>query len=350
VLSLSAAHRTLLSSWLPIDPSGARGLLYEMFFGAAHGDGAIDAARLGVLLDEVRAVRARYAGRPSILTAPVPVTGDDAPTRPVGDGSALSQWERAWLVVEREATDEAAFAALQELVWSRDALDAAGVFVLVSPSLDRARERVRLLAALPSATWIRANADRSPWVHWLAGSAPLPTVSAQPGDFAVVAALKGDWAECDALTHKRARRHYPRAIRIGPQELMLPQLLRQIWSHHTTGKPALDVLRKSLASLFTHWGRETRDRWHAGTEVAARLPLLGMIAALTKDEPLALLYGQRALNAHLVTPPAKTFTLPADVSAAYDAYEALLAEAHARGGRWRRSDALHLGLTLTPIE
>jgi hypothetical protein len=216
-------------------------------------------------------------------------------------------------------------------------LHIAGVVLLASASIDEARQRARALAALPSTTWIEGMHDRGPWVQWLAGQSPLPKVSATPDDEAVVALLEGDWDDCERLTPARNRRHYPRPIRVGPERLMHWQVMRQIWLVSVGIGPDVSVLKKSLSTLFSHWGREKSDPWYAGIGVGSRLPLLGLIAGITHEDPLSLLYAQRQLNRHLMEPPARTFTMPADVDEAFAAYEALLTEAIAHGGRFTRS-------------
>src|SRR5690349_4398361 len=101
-LALTPAQRALLDHWLPMNPEGARGLLFESSYPP------LDQARLEKLLREVRAMRERFAGTPSMLIAPVPLKGNGAPQRPFGDGDKLSRWEIAWLVVDGEPTHEGA--------------------------------------------------------------------------------------------------------------------------------------------------------------------------------------------------------------------------------------------------
>jgi hypothetical protein len=309
---VTPAQRALLSRWLPMNPDGARGLLMELFYPP------LDAARVASVLSEVREQRAHFVGAPSLLVAPVPIHG------------ALSPWQIAWLVVDREPTDAAAFAALRARLSWKSALDVFGALLLTSDSLEIAQRRAALASTLPSSTWLEGAHDNAPWAMWLLGASPLPTTSAT-GDLAVTAALSGRWHDVDKLLPKKVRRSYPRAVRIGPRELMHAQLLRA-----------------SLENLFRHWGRETRDEWHDGIDVARRLPLLGLIAALAQVDPLALLYDQRRHNAHLLAPPPRTFTLPVDVDAAFAAFEAVLESARAHGGTHAREGGTADALSLRP--
>lgn len=309
----------------------------------------LDPLTLERLRAEVRAMRARYRGTPSVLNAPFAMRGNGGPPRPVEDGPGHSLWEWAWLIIDRESNPADAFAALREEYKGHPVLHIVGVVLLASATLDEARERARVLASLPATTWQEGMNDRGPWVKWLAGQRPLPPVSATPGDDAVVAALEGDWARCTRLTHVRDREPQSSAIPIGDEQVMHVQLLRQIWSRHKRHSPDVDVLKKSLATIFSHWGRTTSDACYAGIAVGSRLPLLGMIARLAEMDPLALLFEQRQLNRHLMEPPARAFTLPKDVDDAYAAYEALLTEAITHGGTFTRAPDLQAGVTLVPV-
>lgn len=322
---LSGVQRNLLGAWLPANPDGARGLLMEYMFPD------LDAAGIERILHEVCEIRARFAGTPSLLVAPAPMIGQ---IHSVGDGSYLSYWERAWLLIDREPDTPTQLAALREH-FTGDPLDTLGVFLLASPSLEVAGERVHFAATLPADAWRFEGRDRAPWVHWLAGTQPLPNTA---DDQAVTAALQGDWAKCSDLMPDRVKRAYPSKIRATSQDLMHGQMLRQLWMHAKTKKPSLKVLGGSLNTLFSHWGYNVRSAWHAGMNVKSRLPLLGMVARLTKQQPLELLHLQRVGIPHLIKPPPRTFTLPREVDDALETYERILATALAAGGPLKQVD------------
>jgi hypothetical protein len=350
--AVNPAQRALLATWLRNSTTGARGVLCEAVFPE------MDAPVLDLLVREVRATHARYRGTPSVLIAPVPElvrgNGND-PVRPASDAlddGRLSLWERAWLAAHADPAAEPFDAFINMRVELFDlqlpVLDATGVFLLTSASLDVARERARALAASterPTLMWMEGDNDRGPWIHWLAGTAgaTLPTVAATAADGDdVLAALRGEWSQVNELTPLRERRTHQRPLRVAAEATMLAHMLRQLWTHREGAGPAVDVLRKSLAVLFSHWGSTPSDPWHAGLRVGARVPLLGLVAHFAAAsgqpvDPLALLYEQRAHNPHLVTPPARTFTLPPEVDDAFAAYEALLDEALALGGRFTRA-------------
>jgi hypothetical protein len=373
--AVNPAQRALLASWVRHSP---RAMLCDATFPE------IDERVLNMVLGEVRATHERYRGTPSVLIAPVPelLRGNgngnrdgDGPVRPASDAldGRLSLWERAWLAAHADPSAQAydAFINMRvELVdFQLPVLDHAGVFVLTSASLDVARERARALAAStdrPTLMWMEGDNDRGPWIHWLAGTpgATLPTIGATSADGDdVLAALRGEWAQVNELTPLRERRTHQMPIRVAAEATMLAQMLRQIWTHREGAGPAAGVLRKSLAVLFSHWGSTPTDPWHAGLRVGARLPLLALVAHFSSVagdvvDPLTLLYEQRAHNPHLVTPPTRTFTLPPAVDEAFTAYEALLEEAIALGGRFTRAfhdgghtlRLVHLGPAPTPTE
>jgi hypothetical protein len=297
-----------------------------------------DAASLASALAEVQQTRAQLAGSPSLLL------------KPYGIGEDLSDWQVAWLIADRAATDEQALAELRARFDYGDALDAFGIFILASASLEQARARVAL-AAKESWKERLSNDDRSAWVRFFAGAESLPKDGATSRHyFEVVGALNGDWAEVDRRLPKRVRRDYPRAIRVGPDEVMREQLMRQLWMHHRRGKPIAAVLRASLQSLFTHWGRRTSDDRYSGRAVAARLPFVGLVAAVTKEEPLALFYEQRQWNQHLMSPPPRTFTVPEDVDDALAAYESVLARVVATGKSFQRTSGVGADLSLVAVD
>lgn len=336
-LTLPGAQRFLLGPWLTTNPTGARGLLYEPQFAT------LDSGLLEHLRAEVRSMRARYGGAPSILISPVLARGDGGPARPESDGPGISWWERAWLIIDRAQTEGRhadAFAAIRTAYSNSPILDIVGIFLLASADLDEARERARALAALPPTTWQEGMNDRGPWVQWLAGAAPLPNVSASTSEdgAAVVKALAGDWAACHDLTPTKHRHVHLQPIAVDDEHVMRWRLLRQIWRHERRLGPEVDVLRKSLNTLFSHWGRTKDDVWHNGVGVGSRLPLLALVARIARvdHDPLPLLYEQRQVNPHLTQPPARTFTLPKDVDDAYAAYDAMLSAAIAHGGVFTR--------------
>lgn len=373
--AVNPSQRALLATWLRNSATGARGALFEQAFPE------MDAQALDLLLREVRATHAKYRGAPSVLIAPVPeqLRGSSnarGPVRPVSDGLEwrLSLWERAFIAANADVPAAASNESIAQLA-GNDAerlkavaaftdlrvelfdlfglfpkppvLDTAGVFLLTSTSLDEARARASAIAftTRTSLMWTEGGNDRDPWIHWLAGTpgATLPTVAATDADSpAVLAALRGEWAQVNELTPLKERRTHLRPIRVASEETMLTHMLRQLWTHREGAGPTADVLRKSLAALFSHWGSAASDPWHAGLRVGVRLPLLGLVArfcAVAGDvvDPLALLYEQRAHNPHLVTPPVRTFTIPPDVDEAFTAYEAVLEAAIALGGRFTRA-------------
>lgn len=222
-------------------------------------------------------------------------------------------------------------------------VDAAAIAVLCSESSAAAERFVQAAVLTETAPKERA------WLAWLAGEPALEladnltnALAGETPKQALEAALAGQWSQVPQLLPNHLKKPFPKPIQASGTR-MHGQFLAQLAQHALRGEPRGDVIAASLTTLFGFFGFGKQSAWWDGREVMTRLPLLALYGRDFEPDvrALVLLHTQRNANAHLVQPPQLSFVAPAEVVAALEKLERIVAAA--------ASNACSLNVALTEV-